>query len=559
MNKPLLLSLAAVVLLGTNLNAESMYERFEAMEKEMQKLKHEIAALKSQNAPKKVIAKKAQDNEDAKDTQEDDEEDEKDEAVASQDATKASPAINAVLAQEDKDDEEEDDEPEIASTEDRLFDLEEAVSEINRNTSGSHLKFQVDYRFAIENMDYEMANGNRAKNDGFMTNRLWLDMGYKATNNLSFVGQLAYNKAFGARSGANDPVNASLEAFDWIANENAYDDMIRVRSAYFLWQDREFMGLDMPWTFSIGRRPSTNGALVNLRDDDVASSPIGHAINVEFDGLSSQFTLNKKYGTSVKLCLGRGMSNAAPKFTSTPYTDVDSTNGGNSNIDLAGFIFTPYDDKQYKVSSMYYYASNLIDVKDPDSNPLTIDYTDGFDTVGGMHTGVVYASAKGIGKNLGTFLEDTTVFASFAVSKTDPKNGAAQGMLGSTESETGTSFWVGTQFPSLITDDGKWGLEYNHGSKYWRSMTYGEDTNIGSKLAARGDAYEAYFTEYLVDDILSMQLRYTYIDYKYTGSNGFFGSTSGTPMTMEDADLFGMGDKVVDKAQDIRLYIRYRY
>ncbi len=90
-------------------------------------------------------------------------------------------------------------------------------------------------------------------------------------------------------------------------------------------------------------------------------------------------------------------------------------------------------------------------------------------------------------------------------------------------------------------------------------MTYGEDTNIGSKLAARGDAYEAYFTEYLVDDILSMQLRYTYIDYKYSGSNGFFGSTSGTPMTMEDADLFGMGDKVVDKAQDIRLYIRYRY
>lgn len=552
MNKPLLLSLAAAVLLGTNLNAESMYERFEAMEKEMQKLKHEIAALKSQNAPKKVIAKKAQDNEDAKDAQEDDEEDEKEGTVASQDATKVSPTINTVLAKEDKD-EEEDDEPEIASTEDRLFDLEEAVSEINRNTSGSHIKFQVDYRFAIENMDYQMADGSRAKNDGFMTNRLWLDMGYKATNNLSFVGQLAYNKAFGARSGASDPQSASLEAFDWIANENAYDDLIRVRSAYFLWQDREFMGLDVPWTFSIGRRPSTNGALVNLRDDDVASSPIGHAINVEFDGLSSQFTLNKKYGTSVKLCLGRGMSNAAPKFTSTPYTDVDSTNGGNSNIDLAGFIFTPYDDKQYKVSSMYYYANNLIDAVNP------MDYTSGFDTVGGLHTGVAYVSAKGIGKDLGAFLEDTTIFASFAVSKTDPKNGANQGMLGSTDSETGTSFWIGTQFPSLITDDGKWGLEYNHGSKYWRSMTYGEDTNIGSKLAARGDAYEAYFTEYLVDDILSMQLRYTYIDYKYSGSNGFFGDNTGTPMTMSEAISAGQGANIVDKAQDIRLYIRYRY
>lgn len=511
MNKPLLLSLATTMLLGTTLSADAMSERFDAMEKEMQKLKTEIAELKSASA-KTADAPKAEDEK--KDKVE----------VAS------------------KDDDED-------SLENRLGDLEEAVSEINRNTSGSHLKFQVDYRFAIENMDYKMADGSSAKNDAFMTNRLWLDMGYKATNNLSFIGQLAYNKAFGARSGANAQ-NAPYDTFDWIANENAYDDQIRVRNAYFLWQEQEFFGLDIPWTFSIGRRPSTNGALVNLRDDDHASSPIGHGINVEFDGLSSQFTLNKQYGTSVKFCLGRGMSEAAPKFASTPYADTDDYN---TNIDLAGFIFTPYDDKQYKVSSMYYYASNLIDMTM--ATPTDTSFT----TVGGMHSGVVYASTKGVGKNLGAFLDDTTVFASFAVSKTDPKEN--QGMLGSDlgESKTGTSFWIGTQFPSLITDDGKWGLEYNHGSKYWRSVTYGEDTNIGSKIAARGDAYEAYFTEYLVDDILSMQLRYTYIDYKYSGSNGFFGNTSGVPMTMSEAVNANMGDMVVDKAQDIRLYIRYRY
>lgn len=507
MNKPLLLSLAATMLLGTTLSADAMSERFEAMEKEMQKLKAEIAELKSASV-KATEAPKA--------------EEEKKEKVA--------------VASKGNED----------SLEERLNELEEAVSGINRNTAGSHLKFQVDYRFAIENMDYEMADGSSAKNDAFMTNRLWIDMGYKATNNLSFIGQLAYNKAFGARSGVT-PQTSGYETFDWIANENAYDDQIRVRSAYFLWQDQEFFGKDIPWTFSIGRRPSTNGALVNLRDDDVASSPIGHGINVEFDGLSSQFTLNQKYGTSVKLCLGRGMSEAAPKFASTPYADAD---GFNSDIDLAGFIFTPYNDKQYKVSSMYYYASNLIDTNTAGT---------GFDTVGGLHSGVLYASAKGIGKNLGAFLDDTTVFASFAVSKTDPKEN--QGMLGSDlgESKTGTSFWIGTQFPSLITDDGKWGLEYNHGSKYWRSVTYGEDTNIGSKIAARGDAYEAYFTEYLVDDILSMQLRYTYIDYKYSGSNGFFGNTSGYAMSMDEAVDAGMGNMVVDKAQDIRLYIRYRY
>jgi hypothetical protein len=59
---------------------------------------------------------------------------------------------------------------------------------------------------------------------------------------------------------------------------------------------------------------------------------------------------------------------------------------------------------------------------------------------------------------------------------------------------------------------------------------------------------------------LSFQLRYTYIDYDYSGSNGFFGSQSGTPMKISDipstTDLAGV---VVDKAQDIRAYLRYKF
>ncbi|MBD3798077.1 MAG: DUF3373 family protein, partial [Campylobacterales bacterium] len=130
------------------------------------------------------------------------------------------------------------------------------------------------------------------------------------------------------------------------------------------------------------------------------------------------------------------------------------------------------------------------------------------------------------------------------------------------------SYWVGTQFPSLITDDGRWGVEYNHGTKYWRSITYAEDTNIGSKVAARGDAYEAYFTEYLVEDILSMQIRYTYIDYKYSGSNGFFGGTTGAAMKIDDIKAAAaagdttaqaMAATTVEKAQDIRFYLRYKF
>ena len=130
-------------------------------------------------------------------------------------------------------------------------------------------------------------------------------------------------------------------------------------------------------------------------------------------------------------------------------------------------------------------------------------------------------------------------------------------MLGSDKSETGTSFWVGAQMPNLT--GGKFGLEYNRGSEHWRPFTYGEDTMIGSKLAARGSAIEAYWTQPLIEDVFSMQVRYTQITYDYTGSNAFFGD-GGTAMAMSDVEAAGgmMGDPI-EKAQDIRVYFRYRY
>ena len=363
MNKPLVLSLVTAALLSTTaLNADNtMYDRFQQMELQMKQMKQELDALKAEKAASAEASDEEADDE--ADAEESDNEDEDAKAAASDD-------------NEEADDEDEDDEESI---EDKVTELQENVSELNRNTNGSHLKFAVDYRFAIENLDYKMADGSKAKNDAFMTNRFWMNMSWAATDNLSFHGQLAYNKAFGQRSGASDPSSSSLEGFDWVANENAYDDTIRVRSVYFLYKDDEFVGADMPWTFSIGRRPSTNGHLINLRDDDHPSSPMGHSINVEFDGLSAKFVLENITGVNgmyVKFCAGRGMSNAAPKFTSTPYASVE--NGANPNIDLAGLIFVPYNDGQYSINTQYYYANNLIDAVNPSN------YTAGFDTVGGI-------------------------------------------------------------------------------------------------------------------------------------------------------------------------------
>jgi len=162
--------------------------------------------------------------------------------------------------------------------------------------------------------------------------------------------------------------------------------------------------------------------------------------------------------------------------------------------------------------------------------------------------------AEGIGEEISDFLDETIFFASFSLSTTSPDSNKS--MLGSAQQQTGNSYLIGVQMPCPITDDGRVGFEYNHGSQYWRSMTYGEDTMIGSKIAARGTAMEAYWIKPLTKS-LSTSIRYTMIDYDYSGSNAFFGAY-GTPTDLSKLPAAWQG-MYVDKANDLRLVIRYKF
>lgn len=415
------------------------------------------------------------------------------------------------------------------------------ISKVNAQSAMDNIKFDVDFRTSYDNLRYETANGEHFSNSSLYSNRLWLGMGYAPTENMMFKGQLAVNKAFGA-----NPAQRGLgyDAFDWVLNETLTDDTIKLREAYWLWS---FDTGKIGWTLSAGRRPATNGYLINLRDDDQAKSPMGHIINMEFDGASAAMKLDKYIsGMYFKLCLGRGLTNANSRFTSTAQgASIDYTTDDDNldNTDMVGMIFQPYDNGQYSIMTKWYRGFSV-----PGYNST---FT-GLESFGDMDGAAISFKVDGIGDGINDFLDDTIVFASFAASTTRPN--AGQPMLGSTDDETGTSFWFGTQMPNLT--GGQFGLEYNHGSKYWRPFTYGEDTMIGSKMAVRGNAYEAYWTQPLIKDVFSMQIRYTYLDYDYTGSNAFFGY-AGTPYSMSEAVSNGMDP--VETAQDLRVYFRYRY
>ena len=523
----------------------------------------------------------------------------------------------------------------------KLTKLQKKVGKVNAQAANDNIKFDVDYRTSIDQLNYKTLGGTELSNDGLLSSRLWLNMGYAPSNDMVFKGQLAYNKAFGNSSMqttgamANYPQRGmGFDTFDWVSSETLNDDKVRVREAYWLWLPK--VG-DIGFTASIGRRPSTNGYLSNLREDDPkAKSPLGHVINMEFDGASAGIKLdNYVPGMMFKLCLGRGLTNAKSWANEADYTLFNGMGATSPNyiddknamdtVDMAGFIFVPYDDGQYAVKTTWYRGKNVPGMTgsinltatasglgmDP-NNPQEWEMS----TMGDMDGMALSFKVDGIGNEWSDFLDDTTFFASYAMSKSHPDSNANPGitmnfdpaaqaafggmtpemqgkmmsmlstftkksqaalmnefgtagsmstgsMMGTNDSETGSSYWLGVNMPNLT--GGRFGIEYNHGDENWRPFTYGEDTLVGSKLATRGDAVEVYWSQPLISKAFSMQVRYTSITYDYTGSNGFFGS-GGTSYSMSDAktinQLFGMmgaGYDPVEEAQDLRVYFRYRY
>jgi len=434
-------------------------------------------------------------------------------------------------------------ETELAKVKKQLKKQNKKINKVKAHDSGDNIKWGADFRTAWDSINYDMANGATAKNDSLYSMRLWLNMAYAPDQNNIFKGQLSMNKAFGADFAS--PTNRTFSLggqFDWTSNEALTDNSLKVRQAYWLYLGENAFGADMPWTFSIGRRPSTGGFLSNLREDDAASSPLGHMINVEYDGLSSKLDLSQVTGVpglSVKLCMGKGSTNAQPLFeTPTPYAENDFS--GVDEVTLAGLIVEPYNDGQIITKAMFYRAWD-VPGQDPVQNPgyagsamnPSVYLTAGdFYNTGNMDGAVISVLIDGLAEE--GYFADAKVFGSFGWSESNPDAGKM--MLGSANSESGTSYWFGAQLPVTDgegSDYGTLGLEYNHGSEYWRPFTYAEDTMIGSKVAARGDAWEAYYT-YQITDALSMQLRYTSIDYDYTGSNGFFGNYSGSTNKIDD-------------------------
>ncbi|MEA1917068.1 MAG: DUF3373 family protein [Campylobacterota bacterium] len=401
---------------------------------------------------------------------------------------------------------------------------------VKAHDANDNIKWSVDLRSAYENLQYKYNNGNGVSNPSIFTQRLRLGMASAPVKGLMFKGQLEVYKTFG---GNKIPSAEPFQNVDWRAASRPDDGTVRIKQAYFVYN------LNKKFSFSVGRRPSTTGFLANWRQGDKKpGSPLAHITNMEVDAGMVKINDLGLPGSYVKFVAGRAHDTVNTTYGQTPYV-YDPTVAQGEDDGAVDFFVVPasiYDNGQHKLMAQYTAVFNSKGVNDATAKTKV--------AAGTTNLGAISYQIEGLSED-NEFLEESILFASIAGTYTMPSNGYS--MLGSNDNQFGYSFWAGYLFPDMITDSGKFGIEYNYGSQYWTPMTWAEDTLMGSKIATRGHVGEAYWNIPLVKKYLSAQVRYTYAKHDYRANT----------ICYWDAPTDGPTD--LKDSQDLRIFVRYQY
>jgi len=412
-----------------------------------------------------------------------------------------------------------------------------SLSKVKKATGGDNVKFNIDFRNTVDVLEYKNnETGEIKRNSSLLTSRLYLNMAATPMDGLIFKGKLAIYNTWGS-----EPVAHSAGFKDWAGSSKATDTIMRVKEAYFVYSTD--IGAQ-PISVSVGRRLASNGFLANYRENEKESgSPLAHITNMEVNAMMAKLSWDRYVeGAYSKFIYGRAHSGEMEGvFGNTPSERTpfaQETAVDNENVDFFIFLGDAYNNAQYQVMYEWAHIFNTKGVRLHDNKTKAASGT----------ADLLALSFKidGIGDEINDFLDDTTAFASVAISYYDAKNGYS--LVGSTDGgiSKGYSYWLGAVFPDMITDSGKFGLEYNHGSQNWTPMTWAEDTAMGSKIAVRGDAYEAYWNFNLFGvKYLPSQVRYTYAQHDYTPNINCSGWVK--PVAVDIT------------ASDLRVSVSYRY
>ena len=396
-----------------------------------------------------------------------------------------------------------------------------------------------------------MQDGYDYKNDIMYTNRLRLNMKAKVDKNVKFYGRLSMYKPWGDSTG--------LQVFNGQSNSLNIDgntarvpnsDILRVDRAYFNWTNL----FDSSLYLSIGRRPSTGGPPMHLRDDEMrAGTPLGTVIDFQFDGITAGYALHEN--SKVRLCYGMGYESG--------FGSAENLKRPADRIKDAHFFGVNWD--------IWSEGDNFVQA----TVARAFDVTDGFNGVVVLPHNPVSGDAIGApmvmrftpSANLGDIdLASLLVmrkwkgfdfFASYSVMKSKPEmvttpfGGLFCDPFETPEEQTGKMAYVGARY-SFDNQKTKMGLEYNKGNKYWFNFSHGADDLVAPKTGTRGEVWEAYVT-HRVNKRFVLKLDYMHYAYDYSGSGWHLGA----PKDLDTTPILGY--QTFSKVDQITLSTSVRF
>jgi hypothetical protein len=396
----------------------------------------------------------------------------------------------------------------------------------------------------------------------------------KVNDQLDFAGRLAAYKTFGDSTGIKfNQGSLGDVAFDGTTSSLPHGDTIHLERAYFNYKNT--MG-SIPYNLSLGRRPSTEGPPLEYRNYSLeGGSSLATIINWQFDGASFNLGLEDATsipGAALKFCYGVGFESDWGNSGS-----LSSTSDLN-DVHMAGFIATLFDNDTTSAVLEYAHAWDITDGFTGLTVMPFIAYKEGDQYYFQKNYGG-YVSRMEPSTNIGDwdaaslmlrsnlterFDTDIDLFLSGSWTHTNPSQISknpfyelmGQGLLssdGNLENHDGYMVYAGAIFPMPL--DARLGLEYNYGSEYWFNFTGAEDSLIGSKLATRGQVYEAYYTQPIFGPTFFVQLGGQYYDYEYTGS----GNPLGAPVKIDDLTSLDALFPVVDEVWNVYLSATLRF
>lgn len=392
--------------------------------------------------------------------------------------------------------------------------------------------------------------GYAADNSLMYTSRLRFGLDAEVAANVKFTGRLAMYKTWGDSTGVQ-VFNGQSNSFNIDGNtaSSPNSDILRVERAYFDWTD---IG-GLPLYLSIGRRPSTGGPPMNLRQGELrGGSPMGAMIDFQFDGITIGYHIGEV--STLRLCYGRGYESGFGNGS-----QLQQPADRLKDADFAGINWDIYATDDMLVQATVARAFDLTDgfnglivlpanplTGQPVGAPVVMRFTPSAN-LGDMDiAGLLFQRRDG---PFDYFLNVDYV-KSHPENVTTPFGGLFADPFEVPRSHSGNMVYVGGRY--TFNDNTMLGLEYNRGSKYWFNFTPAQDDVVAPKTNTRGRVFEAY----LIHRINArFSARLSYIDYRYDYSGS--GWQLGAPKKLDSTPILGF--PTYEKARKIGLSMTARF